>query len=96
MNIFHKAKIYQTKAVSEKSKENACFSTQILIAIRRFYRQDWGNISDEDKEVNIDALKYKDFLLGSYNTCHGEIWVTAESSDKVEYDIVTVLFPEDY
>lgn len=96
MNIFHKAKIYQSKVVAEKSKENTCFSTQILIAIRQFYGQNWGKISDEDKAVNEDALKYKDFLLGSYETCQEEIWITAESTDKIEYDIITVLFPEDY
>lgn len=96
MNIFHKAKIYQTAALAGEVKQNLAFNTQVLAAISRFYRQDWGEISDEDKTVNADALKYKDFLLGAYETCKGRIFITAESTDKLEYDIITVMFTRDY
>lgn len=72
MNIFHKAKIYQTAALAGEAKQNMAFSTQVLAAISRFYRQDWGEISEEDKAVNADALKYKDSLLGAYETCKAE------------------------
>lgn len=96
MNIFHKAKIYQTASLACEVKQSMAFSTQVLSSIGRFCRQDWGEISEEDKAVNADALKYKDFLLGYYETCQGETWITAESTDKIEYDIITVMFPSDY
>lgn len=96
MNIFTKATIYYTRAVAEEIKHNKAFSTQVLFAIRRFYCQDWGDTSAEDKAVNEDALKYKDFILAAYATCKGRLWITAESTDKTEYDIITVLFPADY
>ena len=96
MNIFTKATIYYTRAVAEEIKHNKAFSTQVLFAIRRFYCQDWGYTSAEDKAVNEDALKYKDFILAAYPTCKGRLWIIAESTDKTEYDIITVLFPADY
>ncbi len=96
MNIFHKAKIYQTAALACEVKQSLAFSTQVLASVGRFCRKDWGEISEEDKAVNADALKYKDFLLGAYKTCKGKIFITAESTDKIEYDIITVMFPSDY
>lgn len=96
MNIFTKGTIYCTRAVAEEIKRNKTFSSQVFFAIRRFCCQDWGNISAEDKTVNEDALKYKDFILATYPTCKGRLWITAESTDKTEYDIITVLFPADY
>ena len=92
MNIFTKATIYYTRAVAEEIKHNKAFSTQVLFAIRRFFCQDWGDTS----AINEDALKYKDFILAVYPTCKGRLWITAESTDKTEYDIITVLFPADY
>ena len=68
MNIFTKATIYYTRAVAEEIKHNKAFSTQVLFAIRRFYCQDWGETSAEDKAVNENALKYKDFILAAYPT----------------------------
>lgn len=96
MNIFNKAKLYQTAALACEVKQNMAFSTQVLASISRFYRQDWGEISEEDKAVNADALRYKNFILGAYETYKGRIFVTAESTDKLEYDIITVMFTSDY
>ena len=46
--------------------------------------------------VNDDALKYKDRVLAVYETTKGKIWIIAESDNAIEYNIITVLFPDDY
>lgn len=96
MNPFIKSKIYQTRAIAVMVENNHIFSEDVLNAIRKFYLQDWGVTCEEDKLTNEEALKYKDLVLAAYDTCEGKIWITAESTDKIEYDVVTVMFPSDY
>lgn len=96
MNPFFKAEIYQTRIIADEVKASLRFRTEILISLERFFRQDWGELTEDDKNVNKEALEFKEFILAAYNTCRGKIWITAESSDKLEYDIITILFPEEY
>lgn len=90
------AKSYQTKAIAEKATASELFKMEVIIALGRFYRQDWGDIANEDVEVNNTAVKYRDFILAAYETSEGKIWITADGTQEKEYKIVTVLFPSDY
>lgn len=47
----------------------------------------WGNLDDEDKKTNEEALKYPDDLcvMGAYDTSKGKIWIiTNRISEKEE------------
>lgn len=85
MNIFHKAKIYQTASLACEVKQSLAFSTQVLSSVGRFCRQDWGEVSEEDKAVNAYALKYKDFLLGAYKTSMGLFYYFLAGSLSIDY-----------
>lgn len=60
--------------------------------------KDWGNLDDEDKQTNEDALKYPDdlCLLAAYETCKGKMWIiTNRISENVRDNATTVCFPSE-
>ncbi|MBQ9764389.1 MAG: hypothetical protein IJV92_08550 [Phascolarctobacterium sp.] len=67
-----------------------------MTSVSKFLRLNYGDTSPEDIVVNDDALKYKDRVLAVYETTKGKIWIIAESDNSIEYNIITVLFPDDY
>jgi len=92
---FDKGRIYKTEAIDLTTQESKTFSQEVMTATAKFLRLDFGETSPEDIIVNNDALKYKDKVLAVYETTKGKIWIMAESENKVEYTIVTILFPSD-
>lgn len=96
MNVFVEANVYQTRNIARTAENNILFSIQILKALEKFYNRDWGTIHKDDCKVNEEALQYKELILGAYHTCEGKIWITAESSNQKVYDIITILFPDEY
>lgn len=43
------------------------------LSLQRYAVKHWGNLDNEDKQTNKDALKYPDdlYLLAAYETCKG-------------------------
>lgn len=78
------------------------FTAFIEASMRRYIRNDWGDLCDEDKALNDDGLKDGDDagrLLAAYNLpesmrFNGEdkIWIITEW----DRSVTTVLFPSDY
>lgn len=95
MNPFTKAKIYQTKTVKAACATES-FKAEVIIGLGRFFRNDWGDMCDEDTVVNEEALKNRDFILAVYDTSMGKVWITAECIENDYYDTIVVLFPEEY
>ena len=53
---------------------------------------DWGDMCDEDKKANDDALKDGDRIFSAYTTPLGKIWIITEW----DRSYTTVLIPDDY
>jgi hypothetical protein len=84
-----------------KMGQNVCTATamakvpadEILKAMTRHSQGDWGELSEDDKQANQDALKMGDRILSSYLTANGtKFWVITEW----DRSVTTVLLPEDY
>jgi len=68
-------------------------SEDILLAITRHQAGDWGELSEEDRTTNDQALIQGDRILSAYRSARGvKFWVISEASREV----TTVLLPEDY
>lgn len=91
---FEFGELTATRAVLEMAEDDPVFSSFIDTCFIRHVCGDWGELCDEDKDINEDALKNGDRLLSSYtfeNT--GEkIWIITEA----DRSITTILFPSDY
>jgi len=90
---FPLGRIVVTKGVSEFSGRNPDFAPFSAICLHsKFGQGDWGNVCDDDKEANNEALKDGGMVLGSYKFNGTEIWIITDSDRKT----TTILLPEEY
>ena len=66
--------------------------------ISRHARGDWGDVCDDDKQANEDALVDGSRLLSSYKTSTNvKLWVITEATDdNGQRAATTVLRPDEY
>lgn len=66
---------------------------EILSALERHVRGDWGTLDAEDLDANENALKHGGRLFSAYYSTQGvKFWIITEWNRAV----TTVLRPEDY
>ena len=96
--FFNMGQIVVTRSINEYMSADRKFATEINLCLRRFVVKDWGDLDEEDKQTNEDALQYPDdlYLLGAYQTSKGNIWIiTNRISEKAGDNATTVCFPEE-
>lgn len=66
---------------------------EVIEAIIRHANGDWGNVCDEDRQSNEEALKDGNRLLSVYTSDEETVfWIITEW----DRSVTTVLLPEDY
>ena len=55
-------------------------------------RDDWGDVCEEDRESNEEALLMQLRILSSYNFSKDKIWIITEA----DRSVTTILLPSDY
>lgn len=66
---------------------------EILAALSRHVRGDWGTLDPEDKNANEEALKDGGRLFSAYlSSAQIRFWIITEC----DRSVTTVLLPEDY
>ena len=69
------------------------YGREIQACMRRHKRGDWGDLSEEDKQVNEDALKNGERLLSAYDLSNGaHIYIITEW----DRSVTTVLLASEY
>lgn len=58
----------------------------------RHQNGDWGDLCNEDKQANSDALKHGSRLLSSYLFGAVKLWIITES----DRSVTTILLPSEY
>ena len=95
---FNIGKVVVTHGINEAMTENSRFAAEVNLSLQRYAVKDWGNLDDEDKQTNEEALKYPDdlYLLAAYETCKGKIWIiTNRISGNAGDNATTVCFPSE-
>ncbi len=61
-------------------------------------RGDWGDLSDDDKRLNDEALNDGSRILSAYHTSKGtKIWIITEATDdEGNRPATTILLPDEY
>lgn len=81
------------RTVITTNAQNVLTDSDIDNALNRHQFGDWGELCEEDKQVNEDALKDGDRILSVYISSGGKrFWVITEA----DRSCTTVLMPEDY
>jgi hypothetical protein len=66
---------------------------EILLALSRHVRGDWGTLDAEDLNANERALRFGGRLFSSYHSTQNvKFWIITEC----DRSVTTVLLPEDY
>ena len=92
INMFKTGTLVMTQGIKAETDRNPIFIKEILTALDRYKANDWGDLSDNDKEANEEALKYGDRIFAAYNTTKGKIYIITEW----DRSATTVLFASEY
>jgi hypothetical protein len=63
-----------------------------LTLLRRHAHGDWGDLCDEDKRRNEEAVKSGDRILSAYPVGSARVWIITERGRTA----TTLLLPEEY
>ena len=90
---FEHAKFPLGRLVQTQGALNALSHEDVLSALERHARGDWGKLDSEDWQANERALQDGSRLLSIYRTDLGQKFYVITESDR---SLTTVLLPEDY
>jgi hypothetical protein len=96
--IFQTGQIVASRGVYDLSYQDSDFAQFVQKCLNRHIKGDWGDLDDEDKESNDQALKQGARLLSAYSDDrfpkHGvaTIWIITEA----DRSSTTILFPDEY
>lgn len=96
--FFNMGQVVVTNGINAAMEESNLFHLEVLLALDSFSNKDWGNLGEEDKQANEDALNYPEdlYLLGAYETSNGKIWIiTNRISENAGDNATTVCFPDE-
>lgn len=86
-------KFQLNQVVATKAASEVLTGSQIYGALRLHQLGDWGDVCDEDRKENEDALLHDGRLMSVFTTGSGVVfWVITEW----DRSVTTVLLPEDY
>lgn len=83
---------YMTAGIKAKVAEDKVFAQEVYMCLHRHSQCDWGDLSEDDKQSNDEALQTGDRILSAYETTQGRIWIITEA----DRSATTVLFPDEY
>jgi len=95
---FQTGQIVATRGVYDLASQNPDFAQFIQKSLNRHVKGDWGDVDDDDKEANNQALKQSTRLLSSYKDERfpqngvATIWIITEA----DRSATTILFPDEY
>lgn len=82
-----------TRGIADKMADNKKFAKQVTYFFGLYLQGDWGDTSEDDKEMNDANLQSgTGSLMGAYETCEGRIWIMTEH----DRSVTTILFPDEY
>ena len=86
-------KMMMTRGISEGIADDLKFAKEATKALVRYKNGDWGDMCDEDKQMNDEAVKHgNDRIFAAYNTSQGKIYIITEW----DRSVTTILFADEY
>ena len=95
---FNLGKVVCTATLNNAMSENKQFASEVMSALQKYCNKDWGDLCEEDKQINDDALQYPEdlYLLAAYKTCKGKIYIITERiSEYAGNNATTICFPDE-
>jgi len=86
---FELGRVFVTTSAEALLDRSGCDRETLLL---RHQSGDWGDLSDEDRQANDDALRHGGRLFSSYRIQGEKVWVITEADRRSS----TVLLPDEY
>lgn len=92
--MFELGMLVATTRIADRIREDKEFNHFVFDSLERYKNCEWGDLDDEDKMMNDEALHHGDRLLAAYENAEKDwkIWIITEADRKT----TTILFPEEY
>ena len=93
--VLETGRIALTRGVFDATSGNEPFTRFVCESLARHTMGDWGDVCEEDKQSNNEALKCGDRILSAYDYAANpdlNIWIITE----YDRSVTTVLFPREY
>ena len=96
--LFKLGQLVSTCGVAARMRMDERFARDVEACVVRHTTGDWGDLCDDDKELNDQALEaektggYTDRIFSAYNLADSKIYIITEW----DRSVTTVLFPEEY
>lgn len=84
--------ITTTRGIYEAMQADAGFNEEIRKAFYRYECGEWGDLDEEDKQANREALQIGARVLARYNTSRGGVYIITEA----DRSLTTILFCSEY
>lgn len=82
-----------TRGINDTIAESSDFAKEITTAFERYINCDWGEMCQEDLEMNNAAVENgNDRILAAYETSQGKIYIITEWGRSA----TTILFANEY
>ncbi len=86
-------RVVMTRVINDCIADDQIFTKEVLKAMLRYKNHDWGEMSEEDKKLNDEALRNAtDRILAAYETSQGKIYIITEYDRRY----ITILFSHEY
>ena len=92
MKKFETGRCVITSGVADTISRNPLFAREVKASFDKHVMGDWGDLSDEDKKANEDALIYEDRIFSAYDTTEGRLYVITEW----DRSYTTLMFSSEY
>lgn len=96
--LFELGQVVTTHGVAYRMRKDPKFASGVEGCLRRHATGDWGDLCNDDKELNDQALEaernggYTDRLFSAYDVDRTKIYIITE----YDRSVTTILFPEEY
>lgn len=81
-----------TRGIANRVANDEVFAKGVTAAMTLYLMHEWGNLSEEDKQLNEEALLTKDRIMGAYEIGSDKIWIITDPG----HEVTTILFPDEY
>lgn len=86
-------KLVMTQGINNEVAKNEKFAKEISVCLKRYITCDWGEMCNEDKEMNDNALRTGTArVLAAYDTSEGRVYIITEH----DRSATTILFADEY
>ena len=98
MALFRTGEIVTTNGIARAMMLDPGFLEAVKECLTRHYKGDWGDVGDESRRMNDEALEaerkgeFSDSLFSFYSFGDREVYIITES----DRSVTTILFPDEY